>query len=682
MSQQIIPIAATRFDTVEEVLHGTRIIDPYRALEDRGCDATRSWIAHQQMLHSVYFSAMAGLDELKTRIRPMLCVERVDQPAQIGTRRFFRRRRGEDEQPSIYVSDVSGADESLLIDPCVHGHFTSVAIHRISDDGCLLAYELKQGGTDAEEIRFLRTESGERLPDVIANGYARGFDFISDNTGYYYCHESPSAETSDSPHELRRHRFGTHGSQDIVLFCAPRTARSRLVLIQDRYNLGAVLLHECDSGMTIDLYLASRTADERWYAVFKNRPTPYGPFLEDGHIFVQSHTETPNGQIIELDRGGAELRVIVPERGEQIQGLAIAGDWLYVRYTINLAAVVHCWTLSGRYVGRLDVPESGSLNFLPSYSNRKDDIFYSHESFTDPPRIIQYSPRTQNHLVWASQPAWPSSTKCTVQQFSYRSKDGASIPISILMLAGSERKKERPAILTAYGGFGVCVTPRFSVLVRTLVDLGAIFSVPNIRGGSEFGSEWREAARRQNRQVAYDDFIAAAEWLCNQGLTDPQKLGIFGGSNSGLLVGVAMTQRPELFRAVLCVAPILDMVRYERLGNAKRWKEEYGTVEDADDFSALFAYSPYQRVREDVNYPSTLFVCGEKDDRCPPAHVWKMSARLQLRKAQRNPILVDYSAERGHSAVQPLSVRVDALTRRVAFLCRELGISVTDGKVI
>jgi len=222
------------------------------------------------------------------------------------------------------------------------------------------------------------------------------------------------------------------------------------------------------------------------------------------------------------------------------------------------------------------------------------------------------------------------------------------------------------------------MTPRFSVLVTVMLELGCVFALPNIRGGSEFGSGWHEAARRRNRQVAYDDFLAAAEWLSENNVTRPEQLGIFGGSNAGLLVAVAMTQRPDLFAAVLCLAPILDMVRYEKFGDARKWMSEHGTVDDPDEFHALYAYSPYHRVVEHQNYPATLFVTGDKDGQCDPAHTRKMAARLQNRDAQSNPILVDYNRERGHSAVLPLSVRIEALTRRIAFLCKELGVSIEE----
>jgi prolyl oligopeptidase len=231
--------------------------------------------------------------------------------------------------------------------------------------------------------------------------------------------------------------------------------------------------------------------------------------------------------------------------------------------------------------------------------------------------------------------------------------------------------------MTGYGGFGVSMTPQFSILVAMMLEAGAVFALPNIRGGSEFGKAWHEAARRRNRQTAIDDFIAAAEWLCVRRVTRPERLAIFGGSNSGLLVGAAMTQRPDQFQAVLCIAPLLDMVRYGQFDQTYKWHREYGSVDDAEDFHALYAYSPYHNVRDDVNYPSTLFVSGDKDDRCSPVHVRKMAARLQDRSGQKNKILVDYSPERGHSPTLPLSVRIESLTRRIAFLCRELGVELS-----
>jgi prolyl oligopeptidase len=234
-------------------------------------------------------------------------------------------------------------------------------------------------------------------------------------------------------------------------------------------------------------------------------------------------------------------------------------------------------------------------------------------------------------------------------------------------------------IMTSYGGFGLTLTPQFSIFVSVMLELGFLFALPEIRGGGENGRQWHEAARRRNRQVAFDDFIAAAEWLCARGFTAPDKLAIFGGSNSAILVGAAITQRPDLFRAALCVAPLFDMLRYHLFDRADIWSYEYGTADDPEDFRALNAYSPYHNVRENANYPAVLLVCGDQDTRCNPAHARKMTARLQDRPAQQSSILIDHSAERGHAPTLPLSVRINALTDRIAFLCHELGVALPQG---
>jgi prolyl oligopeptidase len=247
------------------------------------------------------------------------------------------------------------------------------------------------------------------------------------------------------------------------------------------------------------------------------------------------------------------------------------------------------------------------------------------------------------------------------------------------MRDANKRLGDRVVLMTSYGGFGVSQTPKYSPLVEIMLGLDVVVTIPHIRGGGEFGEEWHTAGRRRQRQISFDDFISGAEWLCKGGITAPRKLGIYGGSNAGLLVAAVMTQRPDLMQAVLCIAPLLDMIRYERFDRAARWKDEYGTVEDADDFFSLYRFSPYHQVLERVNYPSTLFVSGDQDDRCNPAHARKMTARLQNRPSQTNPILLDYSKERGHAAAMPLSFRVDALTLRLAFLCRELKVTVTRG---
>lgn len=674
-----MPVVGSTPVPVEEVLHGVTVTDPYRWLEDRGSPETEEWIACQQGLLSAYFSSVQGLSTLRTRISHFLNVEVIDQVARIGDLCFYRRRDRNQEQACIWVRNMPTAQERVLVNPNEQGPFVSAGIHCISDGGSLLAYEVKQGGEDTKAIHAVDVASGRTLVEHLETGYARGFAFASDNTGFYYCHE-PAGVTED--HTIRLRRFGRLMEADRVVLRMARTPRSKLVLMSDQFHFGAAYFHDHGSDVAADFYLASRSQDQQWTCVFANKTLPCAPFLKSKRILVLTEDGAPNGRIVELSEKGVISRIIVPEWEFRIQQVSIAGENVYVSYVIPGKTVVRVYSLSGKYLESLNIPVNGSIKLFPSYGNRSDTLFYSCESFTEPPTIFNYQPETRKSEVWSRRSISLDHARYRIRHNNYLSKDGTEIPMTLVMLNDVGSANERPVILTSYGGFGVSMTPQFSVLVEIMLEFGAVFAVPNIRGGSEFGNTWHEAARRGKRQVAVDDFISAAEFLCAQRVTTPHKLAIFGGSNSGLLVGAALTQRPDLFRAALCIAPLLDMVRYEQFGRARKWETEYGTVTEPADFHALYAYSPYHHIENALNYPSTLFVAGDKDDRCDPAHVRKMAARLQDRVAQQNPILVDYSRERGHSPVLPLSVRIKALTRRVAFLCQELNIPLASGESV
>ena len=661
-----------------EVLHGVSVADPYRWLEDRESSATQHWIEEQQKHHDEYFAAVDGLDRLRTRVRELLDIECTDQPARVGGLCFYRRRLKGQEQACLYVREAVMSKDRILVDPSEQGQYVSVAIYHISEDGRFLAYTLKHGGERTEEIHIVDVESGHTLDDHLGGGYARGIAFASDNAGFYYSHETATPYPDNHLHQVRYHCFGEPVDQDQVLLSIPRTSRSGLVLVSDGINLGAVVLHEGDSELMVDLYLASRKNDHDWQAVFVNRALPCIPLLNGGLLFVVSFTGAPKGRILQLARDGSEGTAIVPEGHAPIADIRFVGDNIFVSYDIDGATIIQCWTGTGDFLGALPEPPAGSFGMLPAYSTRCDAPFFRYESFSKPPTILEFSETDRHYTTWVESGGTSGKDDNQVQRVAYPSKDGTPIPMWLVSRGTTKHGECRPSILTSYGGFGISMTPRFSILVEIMLELGCVFALPNIRGGSEFGKNWHEAARGRNRQVAYDDFLAAADWICSNGITKPERLAIFGGSNSGLLVAAAMTQRPELFQAVLCIAPILDMLRYEQFGNARKWREEYGTVEDVDDFHALYAYSPYHRVRENVNYPATLFVTGDKDMQCDPAHVRKMAARLQNRQDQRHPILVDYSSERGHTPSLPLSVRIEALTHRLAFLCSELGIAIPE----
>jgi prolyl oligopeptidase len=668
-------LSAHSFRPVDEVLHGVQVRDPYRWLEDPGLPETKKWIEVQRERCDAYFSSRDSLDTLRSRVQDYLKVEVVDQPVKVGGRYFYRRRNGDQEQACIYEREAVAGLERVLVDPSGQGPFNSVGIHRVSDDGSLLAYEIKYGGGDTSEIAIVDVVSGRILPDRIGSGYARGFAFATSGDGFYYCHEQATG-TQDS--FILFHAF-IGPARDRVVFARPRFPGGRLVLIADAFNLGAIWIHGLSAELVCDFFIASREGDGDWRPVFVNKKLPHSPILHLGRIFVVSYEAALNGQIIELGLDGREIHIVVPESETPLQQIAIAGNKFFVSDLKSGRRSTKSWNLEGENSGEPDIPTDGTIRLLPHLASPGTSLFYTHESFAQPRRIFEYTTEIEKSLPLSHRVPSLEPQSLEIRRLSFSGKDGTAVPITLVARSGATHHGVQPVLMTSYGGFGVCMTPRFSVLVTIMMELGAVFVLPHIRGGGEFGKSWHEAGRARNRQTAIDDFIAAAKWLCAEGITIPSKLAIFGGSNSGLLVGAAMTQRHELFRAVLCIAPLLDMVRYEHFDQAAKWQTEYGSVGNAEDFYALHAYSPYHHVRRNVDYPATLFVSGDRDDRCNPAHVRKMAARLQERAAQNNPILVDYSAERGHSPVLPLSVRIDALTRRLAFLLKELGLEVPVG---
>lgn len=670
-----MPMSAFLPEPVIEVQHGRLVIDPFRWLEDRSSDRTVAWIEEQALNHAAYFALLEDLQAVRSRVSSLLNGDTFDQLVRLEHQLFYRRRRINQEQGCICVVDGDASQERILVDPAPRGRFASVAIHRISDDGSLLAYELKRGGTDSKEIHVVAVRDGRELTDPLPAGLARGLVFAPNGSGFYYSHDRVE---SVGEHSICFRQF-RDGSQDVVLLRRPRTLRSRLLLGGDDVHLSAAYIWEDRAALRVDLHLGPYSRQPLWQNSFAGRSAPYWPIVHKGRIFVWSEDGAPNGKVIELAADGSILRAVVPESEAPIHQVARVADRFFVRYLLKRQWVIRSWTLDGIRAEDISLPERGTVQILPVLSNRAQSLFYSYESFTEPLQVWEQPMGGRKARIVCQPSATLGLHDLRIDEVTVHSRDGADIPMTMVMRCDVEPMHSHVAIMTSYGGFGVPMTPQFSVLVALLVECGAIFAVPSIRGGGDFGRTWHESGRRRQRQVAIDDFLSAAEHVSTWNTTSSRSIGIFGGSNSGLLVAAAMTQRPNLFRAVLCIAPLLDMVRHEQFDRACKWRDEYGSVADPEDFVALYNYSPYHRVQADVNYPAVLFVTGDCDNRCNPAHVRKMAARLQSRAVQTNPVLVDYSAERGHSPVLPLSTRTDALSRRVAFLAHELGLSVSFG---
>jgi prolyl oligopeptidase len=667
-------VTPSHFEEVVETLHGTPVHDLFRWLEDGALPETSAWIDAQRAQLERYFAGAPLLDVFRDRVREYLVCADLDQPCSVNGTFFYRWRDAESEQYSIRVRGPAEAEERILVDPSQDGPFAAVRICRISSDAALLAFEHRIGGEHTCAIRIVDVRRGRILEDFLPTGYARGLVFAAGNLGFYYCHEpAMPPESGSGEHVALYHTFGTSPDADPVLFRVEKSSGSKLVLIGDDSHLGCIHYERHGGAYTADLYVAAQSMTPHWQRVCTGRSTPFSAILRRGEIFVQTWDSAPNGELICLTPSGARLRTVIPDTGEEIRQLAVIGDRFYAGYVIAGKSVIRIWSFSGEDLGELPVDNKVTPQLCPAYSQNADGLYYITESFNQPPAVFRYHPEGQRFELVFSKDIRSAAESYEVEPATCISKDGTSIPMWLVASSKPLQSKQRPVVLTAYGASGFCMLPQFTVFVSILLELGFVFALPLIRGGGEFGRDWHEAGRRRNRQNSIDDFLAASQWLVDQRITTPRQLAIFGGSFSGLLVAAAVTQRPDLYGAVLCLSPLLDMVRYHLFDRAVVWADEFGTADNAEDFPVLLSYSPYHRVEEAINYPSTLFVTGERDTRCNPAHVRKMTARLQERQAQKSTILVDYSSERGHAAGMPLSTRIEGLARRLFFVVTEIG---------
>ena len=678
MPKLMEPPPHSPIEVVTDFLHGVPVADPYRWLEDPDSPRTRAWIAEQTRYARSYFDAIPGRELIRQRIREFLAVETYDSLQKAGDRYFFRKRLPDQEQACVYMREGPDGEDRLLVDPAERetGKYTAVKPLRVSPDGRLLLYEVKEGGERTGTFEILEIETRKCLPDLLPRGYLRGFAFAPDGKSFYYVHEVVEAKRPFY-RAAYHHVLGTPASEDREVFFAGEDAKIRLSLTSDNKRLVFFVHHFLEKTLT-DTYLQPFDAVTSPELIFSQIDYLLGLRFLDDRILAITDREAPNQKIVEIrlgENGKHECIDLIPETDMSIKNWLLAGDTIYVSCMKEMIHRIFAFDLSGKKLGEMPIRSDETLRLVGA-SPDADEVLIETESFAEPIGIFRYSAKSNERTLWAKRSIPFDSKDFDYSQILFMSKDGTTIPMYLVGRRDVLTRTGNPTIMTSYGGYGISMTPQFSIFVAFLMERGCLFALPNIRGGSEFGIEWHKAAKRRNRQTAFDDFLCAAEWLLKTGRTAPGKLGIFGGSNSGLLVGAALTQRPDLFGAVVCMVPMLDMLRYHLFDNAHVWKEEFGTAEHPDDFAVLANYSPYHQVQDGAVYPATMIVSGDADRNCNPLHARKMTARLQAANASDHPIFLDYSKFRGHSPTLPLGERIEALTDRMAFLCDQFQLPV------
>jgi prolyl oligopeptidase len=674
----------TFVESVVESLHGIEVVDPYRWLENQHSDRTRSWLKEQDTYTRAYFASLAERPIVRSRICELLSAPLVAEPWSVGNRCFFLKRQDGKEQPAIVVRDGLFGVDNILVDPASYTSDTtiSVAICTISEDGRFLAYSVRQGGTDHSALEILDLHRNSVLADRLPEGFCTGFAFASDGLGFYYSHRDV--------HDLRPnykaafwHSFGTDRARDEEVFFAGESANLFLgILDSPEANLLAYVVLFAGKYPTTSIYLHSLKAGTAPKLLLRDIEGCLVPFFVHGQLFAYTDLGAPNFRIVGIDLDDpdpAHWRDVVPQCDRRIQEFTVVGDQVFVTRIDRFSCEIQGFGLKDGERKSIPFFPNGTINLL-NPTNRTDTLFYSYTSIAQPPSVYCYSTRENQSSLWQEASVSFDASAIAVEETSYPSKDGTLIPLFLAARKDLLHAGPLPTFLTGYGGFGSCVTPRFTAFATFLIEQGLRFAVPALRGGSELGEQWHRAGKRENRQDSFDDFIAAAEWLVSQGLSAQGRVAIGGGSNAGLLTGAAITQRPDLFRAAICLGPLLDMTRYHLFDFAAGWAEEFGSPEDEQDFYCLLDYSPYHRVQDGADYPAVLLISGDADTRCNPMHARKMAARLQAANHSQHPILLDYKPDWGHTPVQPLSARIESLTDRLAFLCHELGVHVEPGR--
>ncbi|HEY7574179.1 MAG TPA: prolyl oligopeptidase family serine peptidase, partial [Thermoanaerobaculia bacterium] len=634
------------------------IADPYRWLENQDAPETRAWIDAQNAYTKRILGQAPGRAALEKRIAELLKVDIITTPTEKGGRYFFSRRGADRDLPVLYVrTALNGADE-ILVDPdkLSRDHSLSAGFLDVSNDGSVVVYGVRHGGEDEQIVRLLEVEGRKALPDELPRARYSGVSLTADKKTLYY-----SRQTKEGP-RVFRHDLGTDPASDAKLFgdgYGPEKIIGTTLSDDGKYLVLAV--SHGSAATKTEVYFQEISAGGPIRPVVNDVEARFAPHIGGDTMFLQTNWEAPNGRVLAVDLKAPareNWKAVVPQGKWAIQDTAAAGGRLFVRYSENVVPKVRIFDPTGKSVGEISDPSIGTVSNVAGDWDKKE-AFYTYQSYVVPSKIYRYDVATGARSVFAETKVPIASDRYEVEQVRYPSKDGTEIPMFLVHRKGMARDGKTPALLTGYGGFTLSSTPGYSALAALWVELGGVYAVANLRGGGEFGEAWHKAGMLEKKQNVFDDFIAAAEWLVAQKWTSREKLAIAGGSNGGLLVGAALTQRPELFRAVVCSYPLLDMVRYHKFLVAGYWVPEYGSSENAEQFKYLYAYSPYHRVKAGTAYPAVLFITGDSDTRVAPLHARKMTALMQVASSSGLPVLLRYDTKAGHSAGMPVTKLID-----------------------
>ena len=666
---------------LEETFYGNKIVDKYRWLEDSTRPETRKWVAEEMAYTRGVLDPLPGRELIHKRLGELLRIGDIGVPRMGGKFYFYTRRDGLQNQPVLYVREGVDGKDRVLVDVNLLAADGTIALDWFwpSEQGKYVAYGTSSSGSEMSTLHIVETRTGKLLPDTIERTRAASIAWSLDSSGFYYTWYPRKGDVPEGQERYNRHVFyhelGTDPEKDPLIFGEGRDAEDWPEVSLD--NDGRMLLITVAQGWTkTELFLMDLKKGTPPTRITTGKNFLYSGSIYNGRIYIVTNEDAPRFRVFMTEAGDYDRdnwKEIVAQTGGVLKNASLWGGKIFAQYEQNASSELKVFDLQGQNVRNLALPAIGTVSGSGGKWDH-DEIFYGFESFTVAPSIYRYNVERGSSSLWAKVDA-PAidAAAYEVSQEWFQSKDGTRVPMFLVRKKGLKKDGANPTLLTGYGGFDISLTPSFDREIFLWLEHGGIYAVANLRGGSEFGEDWHRAGMLDKKQNVFDDMIAAASFLISEKYTDSNHLAISGASNGGLLMGAMITQRPELFRAVVCQVPLLDMLRYQNFQIARLWVSEYGSAENAEQFKWLYAYSPYHHVKAGVEYPAVLFMTADSDSRVDPMHALKMTAAMQGVGSKR-PVLLRVEGKAGHGVGTPVGKRIEELTDVYSFLCWQLGV--------
>jgi prolyl oligopeptidase len=673
---------------VKDNYHETVVEDPYRWLEDLDSDATRHWVESENQLAKPRLESIPHRAWVKQRLTALWNYERFGVPVQHGGRYFFLHNDGTQNQNVLFVTDRVDSPGRVLFDPNTVREDATVSLSEYTPNqqGTVVGYALSDGGTDWQTWKFRRVADGQDLTDTLRFTKFFGISWAHDGSGVYYDRYPvlPNGKGNDAGRPaIYFHRLGEAQDQDELVYevtdhptrvpVGRVTSDGRYLVITmfDGYEKNAVSI--------LDLRKAGASAKPLFYAW----DALYDFIGAKGdELYFTTTKNAPQRRIIVVDAlqpVSTLWPTVVPEQNTALDSAEYVGDKLIAKYVQDAHGVVRIYDIEGKPLGEVALPGLGDVSGFSGDAG-DTETFYSYTDYLTPLQVFHYDVKSNTSTLWRKPVIDAHTDQYVTEQVFYTSKDGTRIPMFITHRRDMVKDGDNPVLLYGYGGFNVSLTPIFRASVLAWLEMGGVYAEANLRGGGEYGENWHKAGTLANKQNVFNDFIAGAEYLIKEHYTRSARLGIYGRSNGGLLIGAALTQRPDLFGVALPAVGVLDMLRYHTASaNARQWSSDYGLSEDAQQFKSLYAYSPYHNVKTATCYPPTLVTTADHDDRVVPWHSFKFAAALQAAQVCPNPILIRVETRAGHGAGKPVWMQIEDFADQWAFAAQALRMPVPGG---